>query len=70
MSEPCPKTDCWHWVPPGGVADVTGQVYPDIDQAVSEGRFTIFPDGGCSCPGKCSRVYKEGQFDWFEPAGG
>src|SRR5262245_20482684 len=45
----CPEKYCFHWVTPGGYADVTGRRYASREEALRNAECTPFPDGGCSC---------------------
>ncbi len=63
----CPKEKCFFWIKPGGSADMSGKRYGNIQEALKKGKFTPFPDGGCSCTKKCSRIHKEETVDYFEP---
>src|SRR5688500_10625575 len=66
----CPEKFCFHWVPPGGMADMTGATYPSREQALAaNSRWTSFPTGGCACTwGPCARLdRKKGIRDFYEP---
>lgn len=68
MNEKCPKDECWHWIIPGGSADISGNKYTNIQNALKKIKWTHFPHGGCSCTfGKCTRLHKDGSNDFFEP---
>lgn len=66
----CPKDECFHWIPPGGAADMSGKTYkePDMKKILKKIKWTFFPEGGCSCTsGKCTRIHPDGEADFFEP---
>lgn len=68
MTEPCPKEKCFHYVKPGGHAEVSGKRFKDVKEAVKKGVWKKFPDGGCACSfGKCNRIDPEGEHDLYEP---
>lgn len=68
MNEPCPEDACWFWIPPGGMADMSGLTYKNIETALQKIEWTKFPFGGCSCTfGKCKRIHEDGTIDFFEP---
>ena len=65
----CPERFCFHWVPPGGSADLTGRKYDSIEEALSvRDDWTMLPNGGCGCCfGVCTRADPAGDTDWYEP---
>lgn len=63
----CPKDGCFNWIPPGGAADMSGKIHQTLQESFSNGDWKSFPDGGCSCPGKCVRLHEDGDDDYFEP---
>ncbi len=64
----CPKEGCFHWVCPGGAADVSGKTHASVDDAFKNGEWRSFPDGGCACSfGKCTRLDPDGEADFYEP---
>jgi hypothetical protein len=64
----CPKAQCFHWILPGGYADMSGGIYKDIKDSFAHGDWKAFPEGGCSCTsGKCLRLFPDGTGDFFEP---
>jgi hypothetical protein len=63
----CPKEKCFHWICPGGAADMSGQVYKDLQESFQKGKWVKFPDGGCSCSEKCVRLHPDSSEDWYEP---
>lgn len=72
MTEECPKEECWHWIPPGGMADMSGKTYQgEMKEILKKIKFTKFPLGGCACTwgktGKCTRIHPDGEADFFEP---
>jgi hypothetical protein len=65
----CPERYCWHWVPPGGIKDVSGRVYDSVEEAFTQRDGCVeFPDGGCGCSvGFCTRLDPiAGKHDWYE----
>jgi len=68
LEEECPKERCFFWIPPGGFADMSGEVFYTLDESFEKGDWVEFRFGGCSCAfGSCSRIYKDGDNDYFEP---
>ena len=69
MSEECPKEKCFHWIPPGGMADMSGKTYKEKDmrEILKKIKWTVFPVGGCSCSSACTRIHPDGEGDFFEP---
>lgn len=64
----CPKEGCFHWICPGGAADMSRKTHKDLETAFKEGNWVSFPDGGCSCTwGRCTRIDPKGEDDFFEP---
>jgi hypothetical protein len=66
----CPKEYCFHWVPPGGLADLSGRKYASREEALATFReWTPFPNGGCACTfGVCKRLETDnGDQDFYEP---
>lgn len=66
----CPEKFCFHWVPAGGMADMTGASYPSLQEALkANSRWTSFPEGGCACTWRvCARLdRKKGTRDFYEP---
>ena len=65
----CPEKYCFHWVTPGGYADMTGRRYASREEALRNAEWTPFPDGGCSCTlGLCKRFDPvNGSQDFYEP---
>lgn len=65
----CPEKYCFHWVTPGGYADMTGRRYASREEALRNAKWTPFPDGGCSCTfGLCKRLDSvNGSQDFYEP---
>ena len=61
----CPKDECFHWIPPGGAADVSGKIHQTLEESFEKGKWKNFPEGGCSCTKKCIRLYQSGE-DYFE----
>ena len=56
-SNVCPERYCFFWLEPGGSADISARVYSSLDEALNEGVFTPFPEGGCRCRfGVCTRL--------------
>ncbi|HZY87206.1 MAG TPA: hypothetical protein VFE78_20385 [Gemmataceae bacterium] len=58
------------WVPPGGVADMSGRANASLKEALTrQDGWVEFPQGGCSCTfGRCTRLAPaEGDHDWYEP---
>ncbi len=68
-SKECPKDwRCFHWIPPGGFAEMSGETHKSLDKAFKSEKWIAFPDGGCSCSfGKCTRLCADGEADFFEP---
>lgn len=69
-ADQCPKKFCFHWIPPGGMADMTGKEYSSLREALAtRSNWTPFPDGGCSCMfGPCTRLDPvNGSRDHYEP---
>ncbi len=65
--EECPKDKCFHWIPPGGAADMSGGTYQNLQESFDKGKWVKFPIGGCSCTfGKCIRIHPDGEADFFE----
>jgi hypothetical protein len=65
----CPEIYCFHWVPAGGAADLSGRTYSSFQEAVTRRADWIeFPQGGCGCGfGVCTRMDKvAGDHDWYE----
>lgn len=62
----CPKDDCFYWITPGGAADMSGQIYQSLEESFAKGKWKEFPDGGCSCRHKCSRLHDDSKTDYFE----
>jgi hypothetical protein len=66
----CPRRYCFHWVPLGGTADMSGRTYHSFEEAIArrDGRTEV-PDGGCGCAfGLCTRLDPvNGDQDWYEP---
>lgn len=65
----CPQRYCFHWVPPGGAADMSGRAYDTFAEAITPREDWVkFPDGGCGCCfGKCSRIEPgPDASDWYE----
>lgn len=68
----CPEQFCFHWVPPGGAADLSGREYDSAEAAIdASNRWTTFPEGGCAFRpdlGKCMRNdIQRGLKDVYEP---
>jgi hypothetical protein len=64
----CPKEKCFHWICPGGAADMSGGIYKNIQDSFKKGKWASFPEGGCSCTvGKCVRLNPDGNNDYYEP---
>lgn len=65
----CPERFCFHWVPPGGMADMTGEEHASFEEAIAvNSRWTSFPEGGCACIwGRCIRSDRKGSRDFYEP---
>lgn len=63
----CPKEKCFYWICPGGAADMSGKTYATVEDAFKKGKWQSFPDGGCSCLKKCSRLHEDGEGDYYEP---
>lgn len=63
----CPKDKCFHWVCPGGFADMSGKVHSSVESSFTNGEWGKFPDGGCTCQQKCIRIFEDAEFDFFEP---
>ena len=69
----CPQCDgpdgCFHWIPPGGMADMSGRTYKgEMKNILPKIEWTHFPYGGCSCRHKCKRIHEDGTEDYFEPS--
>jgi hypothetical protein len=62
----CPKEKCFHWICPGGAADMSGGIYKDLQESFAKGKWQSFPDGGCSCTHKCTRLHADGEADYYE----
>lgn len=63
----CPKEKCFFWIPPGGLADMSGGTYQSLAESFQNGKWVPFPNGGCSCTlGKCTRLHADGDADFFE----
>jgi hypothetical protein len=63
----CPKDGCFHWITPGGAADMSGKLHQSVQDSFKDGEWVKFPDGGCSCTwGKCTRLHEDGENDFFE----
>jgi len=63
----CPKDDCFHWVCPGGSADISNKTHKSIQESLKNGQWVRFPEGGCACTfGKCSRIHENEVVDYFE----
>jgi len=66
----CPEEKCFHWICPGGAADMSGKIYQSLQESFDHGDWVEFPYGGCSCGfGKCNRLHDDGTEDYFEPCG-
>jgi hypothetical protein len=68
--EVCPGKYCFHWVEPGGAADMTGRLHGSFEEALARrDEWTAFPQGGCACKfGVCTRLDPvTGDYDWYEP---
>lgn len=66
----CPERYCFHWSPPGGAADLSGQTSASFQEAITRrDDWVEFPQGGCSCGfGLCIRHDPvAGDHDWYEP---
>jgi hypothetical protein len=63
----CPKEKCWHWICPGGAAEMSGGTFKTLKESFKKGKWVSFPDGGCSSPEKCIRLNPEAKEDFFEP---
>lgn len=66
----CPEKFCFHWVPPGGMADMTRRAYSTVREALAaHSDWTSFPTGGCACTwGPCTRLEPTtGVRDFYEP---
>ena len=65
----CPRKYCFHWVAPGGAADISGRSYRTLQEAVTRrDDWVEFPQGGCACTfGVCTRLDPvAGDRDWYE----
>ena len=47
MNEECPKDECFHWIPPGGMADMSGKTYKEKNMIdiLNKIKWTHFPEG-------------------------
>jgi hypothetical protein len=64
----CPQEKCFHWIIPGGAADMSGKTYQTLLDSFKNGDWQEFPYGECSCTwGKCNRLHDDGIDDYFEP---
>lgn len=66
----CPGRYCFFWVPPGGIADMSGHIYRSLAEAMRRSDGLVdFPLGGCACSfGLCTRLDPiAGDHDWYEP---
>jgi len=69
-ADACPEGYCFHWIPPGGAADYSGNEYVSVDEALTaRSDWTEFPTGGCGCRfGACTRSHvSDDARDWYEP---
>ena len=69
-AEVCPGLYCYHWIMPGGSADMSRRIHGSVEEALSgSSGWQVFPDGGCSCSfGLCSRLDPvHSTKDWYEP---
>lgn len=65
----CPEQYSFHWVPPGGLADMSGRLHNSIEEALARrDSWVEVPDGGCVCRfGVCTRLDPvAGDHDWYE----
>lgn len=68
MSKECPEEECFHWIPPGGSADMSRKTHKSLKEAFKKGEWVHFPYGGCSCTwGKCNRLHDDATEDFYEP---
>ncbi len=64
----CPKEECWFWQKPGDIIDVSNETYPNLENALKNGKFFTVLEAGCYCNyGKCTRLHEDGDADWYEP---
>lgn len=47
---------------------MSDRVFQTVEEAFKGGEWKLFPDGGCSCGAKCSRIHADGEGDFYEPA--
>ena len=66
----CPEEYCFNWVPPGGFADLSGNVYDTFQSAIKSNNRVVFAKGGCAASfGPCKRATcKSNDIDYYEPA--
>lgn len=68
IKKECPKDKCFHWICPGGAAEMSGKTFKTLQEAFDKGEWKKFPEGGCSCNfGKCIRLDPQGDGDHYEP---
>jgi hypothetical protein len=68
----CPGRYCFHWVTPGGFANMSGRAYASPRDALADrGAWVAFPEGGCSFSrGTCTRLDPaSGDRDGYESCG-
>jgi hypothetical protein len=66
----CPERYCFHWVTPGGCANISRRAYDSLaDSFADHDAWVDFPEGGCACDlGPCIRLSRAaGAKDWYEP---
>lgn len=66
--EKCPKEECWFWEKPGTTLDASDGIYPNVSEALKNGKWFEVIEEGCYCNlGKCNRLYEDGDDDYYEP---
>ena len=64
----CPQEFCFCWVRGGSQADLSGQRYASVDEALREAKLVEVPEGMCMERGVCTRLDSElGDRDRYEP---